>query len=134
MKQAAILTTTSLLSILFMTVHLTDDILFKMSPAGLANLFAVLILAVWLYGTLALAGRRAGYIIISLGSLFGLVVPVVHMKGAGGVIGGEIGTSSEAFFFVWTLLALGVTATFSVVLAACALWSLPWRRSGRSSP
>ena len=31
------------------------------------------------------------------------------MKGAGGIVGGEIGKSSEAFFFVWTLLALGVT-------------------------
>jgi len=36
--------------------------------------------------------------------------------------------SSEAFFFVWTPLALGVTAMFSVVLSARALWSLPWRR------
>ena len=46
MKQTAILTTTSLLSILFMTFHLTDDILFKMAPPGLANLFAVLIFVV----------------------------------------------------------------------------------------
>ena len=121
MKQTAILTTTSLLSILFMTFHLTDDILFKMARPGLVNLFAVLIFVVWLYGTLALAERRAGYIIIFLGSLLGLVVPVVHMKGAGGVVGGEIGKSSEAFFFVWTLLALGVTAMFSVVLSARAL-------------
>jgi len=43
MKQTAILITTSLLSILFMTFHLIDDILFKMAPPGLANLFAVLI-------------------------------------------------------------------------------------------
>jgi hypothetical protein len=129
MNQTAVLTATSLLSIIFMTFHLADDIVFKMAPAGLSNLFAVLILAVWLYGTLALAERRAGYIIILLGSLLGLVVPVVHMKGARGVLGGEIGRSSEAFFFVWTLLALGVTAMFSVVLSARALWSLPWRRA-----
>ena len=77
MKQTAILTTTSLLSILFMTFHLTDDILFKMARPGLVNLFAVLIFVVWLYGTLVLAERRAGYIIIFLGSLLGLVVPVV---------------------------------------------------------
>jgi hypothetical protein len=88
----------------------------------------VVILVVWLYGTLVLAERRAGYVIVFLGSLFGLVVPVVHMSGAGGVIGGEIGKSSEAFFFVWTLLALGVTSMLSVVLSARALWSLPWRR------
>ena len=128
MKQTAILTATSLLSILFATFHLADDILFKMASPGFANLFAVLIFVVWMYGTLALAGRRPGYIIIFLGSLFGLVIPVVHMRGAGGVMGGEIGKSSEAFFFVWTLLALAVTALFSAVLSASALWSLPWRR------
>ena len=74
------------------------------------------------------AERRAGYIIVLLGSLLGPVVPVVHMKGASGVVGGEIGKSTQAFFFVWTLLALGVTAMMSVVLSACALCRLPWRR------
>ena len=35
MKQTAILTAASLLTILLMTFHLTGDILFKMAPAGL---------------------------------------------------------------------------------------------------
>ena len=129
MKQSVMLTTASLLTILFMTVHLTSDILFQMSPAGLLNLFAVFVLAVQLYGTLVLGGRRAGYIIVLLGSVLGLVVPVVHMKGTRGVIGGDIGTSSQAFLFVWTILALATTSTFSVILSASALLSLPWRRS-----
>ena len=133
MKQTAILTTASLLTILLMTIHLTGDILFKMSPAGLSNLFAVFILVALLCGTLLLAGRRAGYIIIFFGSVLGLVIPVIHMKGTRGVIGGEIGNSSEAFFFVWILLALGTTATFSIILSARALLSLPWRRSRRAS-
>jgi hypothetical protein len=134
MKQTAMLTTASLLSILLMTFHLTGDILFKMAPAGLAILFAVFILVVLLCGTLLLAGRRAGYIIIFFGSVLGLVMPVLHMKGTRGMIGGEIGNSSEAFFFVWTLLALSTTATFSIILSARALLSLPWRRSRRASP
>ena len=134
MKQAAMLTTASLLTILFMTFHLTGDILFRMAPAGLVNLLAVFIFVVQLYGTLVLGGRRAGYIIIFLGSALALVVPVVHMKGTRGVIGGDIGTSSQAFLFVWTILALGITATFSVILSASALLSLPWRRSRRASP
>ena len=99
------LTTASLLSILFMTFHLTGDILFKMAPAGLANLFAVFVFVVQLYGTLVLGGRRAGYIIILFGSLLGLVIAVVHMKGTRRVIGGDIGNSSQAFLFVWTMLA-----------------------------
>ena len=133
LKQTAMLTTASLLSILFMTLHMAGDILFHMSPAGLSNLFAVFILVVLLCGTLLLAGRRAGYIIIFLGSILGLFMSVIHMKGTRGMIGGEIGTSSEAFFFVWTLLALGITATFSIILSARALLSLPWRRSRPAS-
>ncbi len=128
MKQSLMLTITSLLSILFMTFHMADDIVFKMSPPGLVNLLVVTIFVVWMYGTLALAGRRAGYTIMLLGSLLGLFVVYVHMRGSSGLMGGEIGRSSQAFFFVWTLLALGVTAMFSVVLSASALWSLPWRR------
>jgi hypothetical protein len=133
MKQTAMLTTASLLTILFMTFHLTGDILFKMAPAGLINLLVLFIFVVQLYGTLVLGGRRAGYIIIFLGSALALVVPVVHMKGTRGVLGGDIGNSSQAFLFVWTLLALGITATFSIILSARALLSLPWRRSRRTS-
>jgi hypothetical protein len=133
MKQTAMLTTASLFTILLMTFHLTGDILFKMSPAGLVNLFAVFILVVQLCGTLLLEGRRAGYLIIFFGSVLGLVMPVLHMKGTRGVLGGDIGTSGQAFLFVWTLLALGITATFSIILSARALLSLPWRRSRRAS-
>src|SRR5437016_13161344 len=102
-----------------MTFHRTDDIVRGMEPGTLFDLIAVPILVVWLYGTRALAERRSGYVIILLGSLLGLVVPVIHMKGAG--VGGEIAKSSGAFFFIWTLLALGVTALFSVILSARAL-------------
>jgi hypothetical protein len=133
MKQTAMLTAASLLTILLITFHLTGDILFHMAPAGLSNLWAVFILVVLLCGTLLLAGRRSGYIIILFGSVLGLLVPVIHMKGTRGVLGGDIGTSGQAFFFVWTLLALGITATFSIILSARALLSLPWRRSRRAS-
>jgi hypothetical protein len=79
--------------------------------------------------TLVLGERRAGYIIIFFGSVLGLVVLIVHMKGARGLIGGDIGNSGQAFLFVWTMLALGITSTFSIILSARALLSLPWRRS-----
>ena len=128
MKQTAILPTTSLLSIVFMTCHLADDIAFKMAPPGLSNLIALLIFVVWLYGTVVLAQRRAGYIIMFLGALMGLLVPFLHMRVSGGMLGGEIGKSGEAFFFVWTLFALGTTSALSLVLSVRGLWSLPWRR------
>ena len=125
MKHNILLVIASVLSILFMTFHLTDDIVRGMEPGTLFDLIAVPILVVWLYGTLVLAERRSGYVIILLGSL-GVVVPVIHMKGAG--VGGTLAKSSGAFFFIWTLIALGVTALFSVILSVRALWEhLPRR-------
>ncbi len=89
-------------------------------------------MVVWLYGTLVLAERRSGYVIILLGSLLGLAVPIIHMMGKGvGFVSG-IANSSEGFFFVWTLIALGVTSLFSVILAARGLWSLQWRQRSRT--
>ena len=127
MKHSVMLTIASLLSILLTTFHLTDDIVRGMEPGTLSDLIAVPILVVWLYGTLVLAERRSGYVIILLGSLLGLVVPVIHMKGAG--VGGAIAKSSGAFFFIWTLLALGVTALLSVILSARGLWEQLTRRT-----
>src|SRR5258706_9171199 len=130
MKRNDMLTTASLLSILFMTFHLTDDIIRGMASGKVSNLFGVLIPVVWLYGTLVLAERRSGYIIILLGSLLGLGVPVIHMMGKGVGVGGNIAKFSGAFFFVWTLIALGVTALFSVILSVRGLRGLQWRRPG----
>jgi hypothetical protein len=48
-------------------------------------------------------------------------IPVIHMRGAGVGFGTR---RSGGFFFIWTLLALGVTAFFSVILSVRGLWSL----------
>jgi hypothetical protein len=130
MKQNLTLTIASLLSVLLMTLHLADDIVRGMEPGTLSSLIALPILVVLLYGALVLAGKRSGYVIILLGSLLCLIVPVVHMKGAG--VGGATAQSSGAFFFIWTLLALGVSALFSIILSARGLWEhLPWRTAAQ---
>jgi len=123
MKPNVILTITSLLSILLFTFHLTDDIVRGFEPGGFKHLSGVLTLVVWLYGTLVLTNRRSGYIIILLGSLLGLLMLLAHMRGAG-LVGGRIANSSGIFFWVWTLIALGVTTLFSVILSVRGLWSL----------
>ena len=123
MKKNVVLTIASLLSILLMTFHHADDIARGMASGGIVNIVVVLILIVWLYGTLMLAERRSGYVIILVASLFAFGMPIVHMMGAG-LAGGKIADSSGAFFFVWTLIALGVSALFSFVLSARELWSL----------
>ena len=66
MKPSVTLTITSLLSILFLTFHLSDEITRGMEPGRLNMVMPVLVLAVWLYAALVLAGRRSGYIILLL--------------------------------------------------------------------
>ena len=130
MKNSVMLTISSLLLLLFLTFHLADDIRRGFEPGGLTNLVVMVVVSVvWLYGILVLAERRSGYIIMLLLSLFSLVVPYVHMKGKGVGVTSRLGGTSGHFFFVWTLLAIGVLGLFSAILSARGLWSLPWRRS-----
>src|SRR5690348_1242236 len=115
MKDNVTLTITSLLLILLLTLHLADDIVRGYENGGLANLIAVPIVVVWLFATLMLAGRKSGYIITLLLSLFALFVPYVHMKGRGVGLASRVAHSSGAFFFVWTLLAIALLGLFSIV-------------------
>ena len=102
-----------------------------MEPGTLSDLIVVPILVLWLCGTMALPERRWGFVVVLLGSLLGLLVPVLHMKGAG--VGGTIAKSSGGFFFVWTLIGLGVTSLFSVILSVRGLWAHPsWRATAAS--
>ena len=134
MKNSVMLTITSLLSILFFMFHLTDDIVRGFEPGGLSNLIGGgLISVVWLYGALVLAERRSGYVILLLGSLLSMAIPVVHMNEEGVGVASGIANSSGGFFFVWTLIALGVTGLFSVILSARGLWSLQWGQSRQST-
>jgi hypothetical protein len=129
MKDNVMLSIASLLSILFFSFHHADDVVRGMAPGGFSNLVPVIFLVIWLYGTtLVLAERLSGYIIILVVSLLGFGIPVIHMTGTG-FVGGDIANSSGAFFFVWTLIALGVSTLFSVILSARALWSRKWSKS-----
>ena len=86
MKHTVALTVTSLLSILFVTFHFTSDTLHAhvgTLEAGGVSLLVVPILVVWMYGTLVLAERRSGYVIMLLGALIALFLPVIHVMGAG---------------------------------------------------
>jgi hypothetical protein len=88
-REARSLTVTSLLSALFGTFHVAEDIVRGFEPGGVTNVTFILITVVWLYGAVVLAERRSGYIIMLLGSLLGSGVPVIHMTGAG-MVGGRI--------------------------------------------
>ena len=123
MNHKIALTITSLLTILLASFHLADDVVLGIEPGSTSNYNGVLILAVWFYATLMLAGRRWAHVIVLIGSIGGAAVPYLHMTGPG-LVGGKAANSSAKFFWVWTLLALGATALVSAVLSARGLWRL----------
>ncbi len=110
------------LIVIFLVSHLSQDIVFGYEPPKVATLVALPFVALWLYLALALAGRGSGYILLIIGALASTVVPIIHMSGGG--VRQEVVQSSGGIFFIWTLLAIAVTASFSVLLALHGLWSL----------
>jgi hypothetical protein len=128
MKQNITLTITSLLSILLMTIHMSDDVVRGFEPGGFKNASGILIMVVWLCGTLALDERRSAHIVVLLGSLLGCLLPLAHMRGAG-MAGGRLAGTSGLHLFIWTLITLGVTALVSVILSLRGLWTLRRREA-----
>ena len=127
MDKNTILVVTSLLSILLLTLHVTDDIVRGISKAEASNT-ALLVLAVFVYGTLVLAEQRSGHVIMLLVGLFAAAMPVIHMRGAHY---SEIARSAGGFFFVWTLWALGGLGGVNFILSARGLWSVRRRQLPR---
>jgi hypothetical protein len=120
MKRNLTLTLSSLLMIVLFTLHLTDDVLH--APMDLAGtVICLAIVLVLLYGTVELAGRRAGWVIILLGGIASAYMPFLHTLGPR--------AAKWGFFYVWTLIALGSTGAFAAVLSARELW-----RAARAAP
>ena len=129
MKHSNMLTIASLLSILFLTFHFSDEVARGMEAGRFNMVIPVLIMAVGLYGTLVLAGRRSGYIIMLLIAIAGTGIPILHMSGAG-LVGGKVAIdSSGAFFWVWGNMTMCTISAFSVVLSVRALWNPQWAQS-----
>ena len=124
MKHNVMLTISTFLSLLFTSFHHADDVVRGLAPGKFSNIIPIVFLFIWLYATmLVLEKRRSGYITILVISILAIGLPIIHMMGAG-MSGGRIANSTGAFFFVWTLVVIGVTALFSAVISARALWSL----------
>lgn len=120
MKKNVLLTVTSLLALLLLSIHVTDDIVRGYDKWGFEKLSFVLIMVVWVYAALMLAERRAGQVLLLLGGLLAALMPAIHMRGPGAFV-----KTSGAFFFIWTLFAVGVTGAISAILAARALRGRP---------
>jgi hypothetical protein len=130
MKHA--LTVTSLISIFLVLLHVSDDIVRGFEPGGLKHLQTYATMGLWLYGTVALSGRRSGYVIMLIGNLLGVLVSIAHLLGPG-LVGGRVANSDGKLLWVLTPVLLGVIAPVAAALAAQGLWILRRRKANNAA-
>jgi len=117
-----ILTIASLLSIVLLPFHIGGDIVLGFDQGGPGLVFIVVpILLVIACGTFLLAERRSGHVIMLLGGLVALAMPIIHRNNG---FTAAVGKSPGGLFFIWTLIALGVTGGLTVILSVLGLWNL----------
>ena len=116
----------SLLSIILLPFHIGGDVVLGLDRGGPGIVFVVVpILLVVACGTLLLAERRSGHIIMFLGGLAALGMPIIHRNNG---FTPAVTRSPGGLFFFWTLVALGVTGGLAMILSARGLWNLRSRR------
>jgi len=117
-KQNDLLSVSSLLSVLLLALHISQDIVFGFDRAGLNHLTGVAILLVVTCGAMLLRERASGKVIMLLGGVMAAGMLPLHMRNG---FRPEFLERSGALLFIWTLYVLGVTGAFSIVLAIQAL-------------
>ena len=114
------LTITSLISILLLTFHFTDDMVHGLDTPGPASLVGIAIVVVFSIGPLLLREHLIGRILIMLGAIGAVGMPVLHMQGKSFP---DIVRGSGGFFFFWTLVMLGVLGSLSLILVLLEFWN-----------
>ena len=121
------LTIASLLSIILLPFHIGGDVALGFDRGGSGLVFVVVpILLVVACGTLLLAERRSGHVIMFLGGLAALGMPIIHRNNG---FTAAVAKSPGGLFFIWTLMALGVTGGLAMILSARGLWNLRSRKT-----
>ena len=118
MKQHELLSAISVSSVALLALHISQDIVFGLDRAGLNHLVGVAILLVLMCGAVLLRERRTGKVIMLLGGLMAAGMLPLHMRNG---LRPEFLGKSGALLFIWTMYILGVTGTFSVILAIQSL-------------
>ena len=120
-------TAASLLSIVLLPFHVGGDVALGLDRGGPGFVYVVVpILLLMACGTLLLAERRSGHVIMLLGGLAALAMPVIHRNNA---FTATVARSPGGIFFIWTLVALGVTGGLTIILSARGLWTLRSRKT-----
>ena len=121
------LTIASLLSIVLIPFHVGGDVALGFDRGGSGVVFVLVpILLLMACGTLLLAERRSGHIIMFLGGLAALGMPILHRNNG---FTAAVARSPGGLFFIWTLVVLGVTGGLAVILSARGLWNLRSRKT-----
>jgi hypothetical protein len=121
-----ILTIVSLLSIILLPFHIGGDVVLGLDRGGPGLVFVVVpVLLVLACGTLLLAERRSGHVIMFLGGLAALGMPIIHRNNA---FTATVARSPGGLIFIWTLIMLGVTGGLAMILSARGLWDLRSRQ------
>ncbi len=117
MKHRDLLVTCSLLSVVLLSLHISQDIVLGLDRAGLNHLVGVAILLVVVCGTLLLRDHVVGRVIMLLGGVMAAGMLPLHMRNG---LRPEFLDRPGVLLFVWTLYFLGVLGAFTVVLAVMA--------------
>ena len=121
------LTIISLLSVILLPFHIAGDVALGLDKGGSGMFFVVVpILLVIACAALLLAERRLGHVIMFLGGLATLGMPLIHRNNG---FTPTIAKAPGGVFFMWTLVALGVTGGLAMILSARGLWNLRSRTS-----
>jgi TRAP-type C4-dicarboxylate transport system permease small subunit len=75
---------------------------------------------------LLLAERVSGHVIMFLGGLVALGMPIIHRNNG---FTATVAKAPGGLFFIWTLVALGVTGGLAMILSVRGLWNLRSRKT-----
>jgi hypothetical protein len=121
------LTVVSLLSIVLLPFHIAGDIALGLDLGGLGLVYVVVpFLLLVACGALLLGERRSGHVITFVGGLAALAMPIIHRNNG---FTPAVAKSPGGLFFIWTLVALGVTGGLAMILSARGLWTLRSRKT-----
>ena len=116
------LTIASLLSIILLPLHVAGDVALGLDRGGPGLVYVVVpILLLVACGTLLLAERRSGHVIMLLGGLVALGMPIIHRNNG---FTATVAKAPGGVLFIWTLVALGVAGGLAMILSARGLWRL----------
>ena len=120
------LTVASLISIILLPFHVGGDVALGLDKGGSGIVFILVpVLLLVACGTLLLADRISGLIIMLFGGLAALGMPIIHRNNG---FTPTVAQAPGGIFFIWTLVALGVTGGLAIILSVRGLWNLRSRK------